>query len=238
VRKNFMSIRVQREASPSFPLGWDGAWDWTEELIEQFRAPYFRSLCEFVERERRTHTIFPPAEQTFEAFRRTPLHTVRVVILGQDPYLRPGQAHGLSFSVGRGQALPPSLRNIFCERQADLQIDPPNHGDLGAWADQGVLLLNTVLTVREGQSNSHCGQGWERFTDSIIRIVSARRPYVAFVLWGNSAIQKQALIDSRHGIFQSAHPSPLSARRGFFGSRVFSRCNQALIAQGLAPISW
>jgi uracil-DNA glycosylase len=227
-----------RSNAAILPEGWDATWDWTRELAAEFGRPYFRRLSAYLERQRRGHTIYPDPALTFEAFRRTPLASVRVVILGQDPYHGAGQAHGLSFSVPREQRIPRSLKNIFRELCADLDAPAPIHGNLERWSAQGVLLLNTVLTVRAAAANSHRGQGWEVFTDAVIRCVSVTRPYCAFILWGRPAIAKSNLIGARHAQFCSAHPSPLSARRGFFGSRVFSRCNHALRANGQDPISW
>jgi uracil-DNA glycosylase len=192
-----------------------------------------------VDTERRPHTIYPPEDEVFTAFRLTPLKEARVLILGQDPYHGPGQAHGLAFSVRPGVRPPPSLANIFKELKSDLGCRIPNNGSLVPWAQQGVMLLNAVLTVREGQPNSHKGKGWERFTDAVIRLLAAREEPVVFVLWGSYAIKKAGLIDTtRHTIVQSVHPSPLSARRGFFGSRPFSQINAALTASGQAPIDW
>ncbi|MCR9197160.1 MAG: uracil-DNA glycosylase [Planctomycetaceae bacterium] len=211
--------------------------DWRNALAEETSQPWFVQLCEFVQRERQTGPVFPPAEDVFQALALTPLANVRVLILGQDPYHDDGQAHGLSFSVRPGVKVPPSLRNIYKELQTDLEIAPAPHGHLQKWAQQGVLLLNTVLTVRAHQAHSHRKQGWETLTDRIIQIVSDR-PAVAFVLWGKPAEAKEKLIDSRHLIVKSPHPSPLSARRGFFGSRPFSRVNEFLARSGLPQIDW
>jgi len=213
--------------------------DWRGVLADQLDQPYFQELLAFVARERNAHTIYPPDPQTFAALRRTPFQSVRVLILGQDPYHGEGQAHGLSFSVQPGVAPPPSLVNIFKELRDDLGHPIPDHGFLGPWADQGVLLLNAVLTVRAGQAASHRNRGWERFTDAIIQALSRRQQPLVFVLWGNYARAKRALIDGqRHGIVDSPHPSPLSARRGFFGSRPFSRINALLTERGQSPVDW
>jgi uracil-DNA glycosylase len=183
--------------------------------------------------------VYPPHEQVFAALHLTPYAGTRVLILGQDPYHGPRQAHGLCFSVQRGVGIPPSLANIHAELRADLGIEPPGHGNLEAWAGQGVLLLNATLTVRAGQAASHQGKGWETFTDQVIRAVDAKCERVVFVLWGSSARKKKPLIDTtRHTIIESAHPSPLSASNGFFGSRPFSRANAALIEAGIEPVDW
>lgn len=220
------------------PPGWDTSWDWSEALQDELVAPYFQQLIEFVNRERKACDVFPPAALVFEAFRRTPLSRVRVVLLGQDPYHQPGQAHGLSFSVPAGVRLPPSLKNIFRERQADLGLEELASGDLSHWSSQGVLLLNAVLTVRSREAFSHRERGWETFTDAVIQRVSEARPFVVFLLWGVAAQKKASLIDSRHVLLAAAHPSPLSAHRGFLGSRVFSTCNRVLREHGLPPIDW
>ena len=211
--------------------------DWASVLQDELRQPYFSELQEFVSQERRTGTVFPAAENVFRAFELTPLNSLRVLILGQDPYHDDGQAHGLSFSVLPGVRHPPSLRNIFAELQTDLGIPPARHGCLEAWAQQGVLLLNTVLTVRAHEANSHQKKGWERFTDRVIQEAN-RRPSVAFILWGKPAQKKAEFLDDRHCVIQSAHPSPLSARRGFFGSRPFSTVNEFLERSGQLPIDW
>ena len=213
--------------------------DWNPVLRGEFAKPYWQQLQRFVAGERARHTVFPPEPEVFAALHLTPYATTRVVILGQDPYHGPKQAHGLCFSVRPGVAIPPSLANIHKELQADLGIDPPGHGNLDAWARQGVLLLNATLTVRAGQAASHQGKGWETFTDEVLRAVNGKPHPVVFILWGASARRKTSLIDpSRHTIIQSAHPSPLSAHNGFFGSRPFSRTNAALEAAGLDPIDW
>jgi uracil-DNA glycosylase len=212
---------------------------WREALRDELAQPYTEQLAAFVAAERAAHTIYPPAGEEFTALELTPPEQVRVVILGQDPYHGPGQAHGLAFSVRLGVPPPPSLVNIFKELRSDLGIAPPGHGQLVAWARQGVLLLNAVLTVRAGAANSHKGRGWERLTDAIIRTVSAGPQPVVFLLWGVPAQKKAALVDAaRHTIIRAAHPSPLSAHNGFFGSRPFSRANAALVQHGQPPIDW
>jgi len=212
---------------------------WRPQLDAELEQPYFRALREFVDGERRAHTVYPPENEVFAALELTPYERVKVMILGQDPYHGPGQAHGLAFSVRPGVAPPPSLRNIFRELQADLGCPVPRDGSLVPWAKQGVLLLNAVLTVRAGEPNSHQGKGWERFTDAVIRAVDARSERVVFVLWGGYAGKKEALIDTgRHAVLRSAHPSPLSARRGFFGSRPFTKVNAALEDDGESPVDW
>lgn len=213
--------------------------DWNPVLRAELDAPYWHDLQRFVAAERAAGPVYPPAGEVFAALHLTPLASVKVVILGQDPYHGPRQAHGLCFSVRAGTALPPSLRNIFRELVDDLGVAPPPSGDLTPWARQGVLLLNTTLTVRGGQAGSHQGHGWEQFTDQVIAAVSAKEETVVFVLWGAHAARKQALVDRRrHRVLTSAHPSPLSAHRGFFGSRPFSRANAALQAAGRKPVDW
>ena len=211
---------------------------WQDVLGEELHKPYFKELTEFVEEERARGPVYPPREEVFAALEATPYHRVKVLILGQDPYHGEGQGHGLCFSVRPGVRIPPSLRNIYRELHDDLGLPIPNHGYLMSWAEQGVLLLNTVLTVRAGEANSHKGKGWETFTDAVIRAVVARPEPAVFVLWGNHAKKKLPLIDTeRHAVVQGAHPSPLSAKR-FFGSRPFSQINAALEAQGHTPIDW
>jgi uracil-DNA glycosylase len=212
--------------------------DWQEVLEKQFAAPYYGQLHEFLKEEYAHHTIYPEMHHIFQAFEWTPFSQVKVVILGQDPYHNPHQAHGLSFSVLPGVPVPPSLQNIYKELQADLGYPPVHHGYLKSWAQQGVLLLNSVLTVRAGDAFSHAGKGWETLTDAAIKALSARGG-VVFILWGNAAKKKIPLIDKeRNRIIASAHPSPLSASRGFFGSRPFSRANAALAELGESPINW
>jgi uracil-DNA glycosylase len=213
--------------------------DWNPVLRAEFDKPYWAELQRFVADERSRHQVFPPPEDVFAALHRTPYAEVKVVILGQDPYHGPGQAHGLCFSVRPGVAPPPSLRNIFTELEADLGIPPPNHGCLDAWADHGVLLLNTTLTVRAHRAASHQKQGWETFTDAVIDAVNAKPERVVFLLWGSAARRKRDRVDRpRHVVIESAHPSPLSAHNGFFGSRPFSRANAALEAAGREPVDW
>ena len=213
--------------------------DWQPILEEQTSQPYYARLQEFVARERAEHTVYPPAPEVYQALELTPFARARVLLLGQDPYPGAGQAHGLCFSVRPGVPQPRSLRNIFTELHNDVGVPAPNHGYLAHWAEQGILMLNAVLTVRAGQPNSHKRQGWETFTDAIIAALSARATPVVFVLWGGYAQKKRALIDtSRHAVVESAHPSPLSASHGFLGSRPFSRVDAALHAAGQPPIDW
>lgn len=213
--------------------------DWNPVLKAELAKPYFAELRAFVDEERRRGPVFPPADEVFAALHLTPYSEVKVLILGQDPYHGPGQAHGLCFSVRPGVEVPPSLVNIHKELESDLGIAPPGHGNLDAWARQGVLLLNATLTVRARQAASHQGKGWETFTDAVIDAVNAKPERVVFVLWGSSARRKRALVDtSRHVVIESPHPSPLSAHRGFFGSRPFSRANEALVAAGREPVDW
>ncbi len=213
--------------------------DWLKVLRKEFASPYYQSLHTFLEEERQQGEVYPAPEDVFRAFKLTPLCTVRVVILGQDPYHDIGQAHGLSFSVQPGVVPPPSLKNIFRELQDDCCVPFPTTGYLAPWAEQGVLLLNTVLTVRAHLAASHRKKGWELFTDAVIQAVNVDRPHVAFILWGAQAGTKAERIDRQHHlVISSAHPSPLSARNGFFGSRPFSRTNQFLIDRGFPPIDW
>ncbi len=207
-------------------------------LRDEMATPYFLELTSFVNEERSRGIVYPAEADVYSALRLTPLESVRVVILGQDPYHGPRQAHGLCFSVQRGVALPPSLRNIFQELRDDLGVPLPHHGNLEHWARQGVLLLNATLTVRAGEAGSHQKRGWETFTDRIIEILGERDEPLVFVLWGAYARSKKRLVDSRHTVIESAHPSPLSAHNGFFGSRPFSRINEALTAFGSSPIEW
>lgn len=213
---------------------------WLEKLQPEFDAPYMAALKRFLTAEREAgKQIFPRANQWFHALNTTPLSAIRVVILGQDPYHGPDQAHGLCFSVQPGVAPPPSLVNIYKELQQDLGIALPRHGNLQYWADQGVLLLNSVLTVEANKAASHQGKGWERFTDAVIREVNALPHPVVFILWGSYAQKKAGFVDaSRHKILKSVHPSPLSAHNGFFGSKPFSQANAFLVANGLEPIDW
>ncbi len=213
--------------------------DWAEKLGGEFEKPYFSSLGEFLTGERRQHQIYPPAGDVFNAFRFTPFNQANVLILGEDPYHGPNQAHGLAFSVQPKIAVPPSLQNMFLELKNDVGCRVPNNGFLKPWADQGVLLLNAVLTVRRGEPNSHKGKGWEKFSDAAITALNERESRVVFVLWGAYARKKKALIDlSKHLVVESAHPSPLSAHTGFFGSKPFSQVNAALKGAGKSEINW
>lgn len=213
--------------------------EWQEVLKDEFEAPYYQQLRQFLKKEYQEQVIFPEMNHIWEAFEWTPYDKVKVVILGQDPYHGPNQAHGLSFSVQPTIKTPPSLVNIYKELQSDLGIPPVNHGYLKSWAEQGVLLLNTVLTVRNGQANSHRGQGWETLTDAVIKKLNERVTPIVFILWGKPSISKLKLIDTtRHAVITAPHPSPLSAYRGFFGSKPFSKTNEALIKFGKTPINW
>jgi uracil-DNA glycosylase len=212
---------------------------WKEVLFEEFEKPYFIQLTNFVKSEYLQHPIFPPGKEIFNAFNLCPFENVRVVIIGQDPYHGPGQAHGLCFSVRDGIDYPPSLKNIFKEINNDIGAPMPATGDLSRWAKQGVLLLNATLTVKAHMAGSHQKKGWETFTDEVIRKVSAQKEHVVFLLWGAYAQQKGEMIDkSRHLVLESVHPSPLSASRGFFGNHHFSRANEFLLLKGLTPINW
>lgn len=212
---------------------------WKDPLIDEFSSSYFSSLKEFLVEEKKKFTIFPPGNLIFNAFNQTPFDQVRVVILGQDPYHGPGQAHGLCFSVPKGIAQPPSLVNIFKELQNDLGIPISPNGNLEKWAKQGVLLINATLTVRANQAGSHQGKGWEQFTDAVIRKISEKRVGIVFLLWGKYAQAKEALIDqNKHYILKAAHPSPLSAYNGFIGCKHFSKTNDLLTRHGLPPIDW
>ena len=212
---------------------------WDQVLAGEFEKEYFRKLEDFLEEEYACQTIYPPREDIFNALRYSSYENTRVVILGQDPYHEPGQAHGMCFSVQRGVKIPPSLVNIYKELKADLGIQPVSHGHLVEWAQQGVLLLNTVLTVRRGQAYSHRGHGWEQFTDEVIRKLNDRPEPVVFILWGAGARSKEALITGpQHFILSGAHPSPLSAHSGFFGGGYFSKTNRFLSLSGQQPINW
>ena len=212
---------------------------WGRVLAAEFEEPYFEALAQFVRQEYAAGPCYPPGSKIFNAFNTTPFERVKVVILGQDPYHEPGQAMGLSFSVPEGVALPPSLRNIYAEIQQELGTVPPASGDLTRWAAQGVLLLNATLTVRRGQAGSHQGHGWERFTDAAIRALAQQREHLVFLLWGSYAAKKAQFIDAqRHMVLTSAHPSPLSAYRGFFGNHHFQLCNDYLVRNGQSPIAW
>ncbi len=213
---------------------------WAERLGNEFAQPYFSQLTDFVRHEYATTTCYPPGRLIFNAFNLCPFDSVKVVIIGQDPYHEAGQAMGLSFSVPDGVAMPPSLQNIFKEIQGDLGIGVPQSGNLTRWAEQGVLLLNATLTVRAHQAGSHQRHGWERFTDAAINRLSEGRDHLVFILWGGYARSKASLIDrSRHLVLESVHPSPLSANRGgWFGNHHFSRCNEYLAGHGMGPINW
>ncbi|MBM7601590.1 uracil-DNA glycosylase [Virgibacillus halotolerans] len=213
--------------------------DWQPVLEDEFTKPYYLKLREFLKHEYTTHTIYPKMDDIFNALHYTPFHDVKVVILGQDPYHGPGQAHGLSFSVQTGVKQPPSLKNIFKELEDDLGFSPPDHGYLVDWSKQGVLLLNTVLTVRQGQAHSHRGKGWENFTNQVIESLNKKDKPVVYILWGSAAQKKQELIDtSKHYVIKSPHPSPLSAYRGFFGSKPFSKANAMLRESGQEEVNW
>ena len=213
--------------------------DWLEALKDEFKKDYYKQLFEKVNEEYRTRLIFPPANDTFNAFHLTPLKDVKVVILGQDPYHGNNQAHGLCFSVKPEVEIPPSLVNIYKELHDDLGCTIPDHGYLVKWAKQGVLMLNTVLTVRAHQANSHRGIGWEEFTDAAIRVLNTQDRPIVFILWGRPAQMKKAMLNNpKHLILEAPHPSPLSSYRGFFGSRPFSKTNQFLEANGVEPIDW
>ena len=212
---------------------------WKPLLQPEFDKDYFRTLTDFVRQEYRTQTIYPPGRLIFNAFNLCPFSQVKVVIIGQDPYHGPGQAHGLCFSVNYGIPFPPSLVNIFKEIKNDIGTEPPATGNLTRWARQGVLLLNATLTVRAHQAGSHQGHGWEAFTDSVIRLLADRKEHLVFILWGAYAQRKGAFIDrSKHLVLTSAHPSPLSAYNGFFGNRHFSKTNEYLKAHGMTEIVW
>lgn len=214
--------------------------DWLESISAEFKKPYYQQLYRFVREEYNTHVIYPPADDIFNALHLTPLSAVKVLILGQDPYHNEHQAHGLSFSVLPEQTeIPPSLQNIYQELKDDLGCDIPNNGYLEKWAKQGVLLLNTVLTVRAHQANSHQGKGWEQFTDAIIQAVNAQERPIVYMLWGRPAQSKISMLTNpKHLVLKAPHPSPLSAYRGFFGCKHFSQANDFLVKNGLTPIDW
>lgn len=213
--------------------------DWQAILAAELERPYYQELRRFLLREYRTVTVYPDMYDIFNAFHYTPFQSVKVVIVGQDPYHGPGQAHGMAFSVYPGVVIPPSLRNIFTELERDLGITPPEHGYLVPWALEGVFLLNAVLTVRRGEPGSHRNVGWEHFTDRVIELLGEREDPIVFLLWGQDAQAKRALIHNpRHLVLQASHPSPLSAHRGFFGSRPFSRANAFLRAVGKEGVDW
>ncbi|MFV0589920.1 MAG: uracil-DNA glycosylase [Draconibacterium sp.] len=212
---------------------------WKAHLKNEFQKDYFRQLIGFVKEEYNTHRIYPPGKLIFNAFDQCPFDQLKVVILGQDPYHGPGQAHGLCFSVNEGIPFPPSLRNIFKELKDDTGKEIPKSGDLTNWAKQGVLLLNATLTVRAHQAGSHQKKGWEEFTDAAIQTASNQKEHLVFLLWGNYAISKRRLIDeNKHLVLTSVHPSPLSASRGFFGNKHFSKANEFLVKNGLEAINW
>jgi uracil-DNA glycosylase len=212
---------------------------WKVRLKDEFQKDYFLKLTDFVREEYNTKTIYPPGALIFNAFNLCPFDRIKAVIIGQDPYHGPGQAHGLCFSVRQGVEFPPSLKNIFKEIEHDLGIPKPSTGNLERWAQQGVLLLNATLTVRAHQAGSHQGKGWELFTDSVISILNREKKNIVFFLWGSFAQKKGETIDeSRHLVLKSVHPSPLSASRGFFGNKHFSRCNEYLIRNGLEQVDW
>ncbi|MGX7417990.1 uracil-DNA glycosylase [Carnobacterium gallinarum] len=213
--------------------------DWQGILEEEFTAPYYQNLRNYLKKEYQEQRVYPDMYHIWQAFEWTPYEKVKVVILGQDPYHGPNQAHGLSFSVQPNVKVPPSLVNIYQELESDLGIPPVQHGYLKSWAEQGVLLMNTVLTVRAGQANSHRGQGWEQLTDAVIRKLNQHKTPLVFILWGSQSIAKKELIDTgKHVVIASPHPSPLSAYRGFFGSKPFSKANAALIQFDATPINW
>lgn len=213
--------------------------NWQELLLPEMEKPYYKKLRQFLIDEYKNNTVYPDMYSIFNALHYTDYNDVKAVILGQDPYHGPNQAHGLSFSVRKGVPAPPSLVNIYKEMKDDLGVAIPSHGCLEKWAKEGVLLLNTVLTVRRGEANSHRDMGWEQFTDYIIRLLNERDKPMVFILWGAPAIRKESMIDQkRHYVIKSPHPSPLSAYRGFFGSKPFSRTNHFLESQGIEPIDW
>ena len=212
---------------------------WKKLLADEFKKSYFNELTEFVRNEYKTHTIYPPAKLIFNAFDKCSFDKLKVVIIGQDPYHGPGQAHGLCFSVNNGVIFPPSLRNIFKEIKNDLGKEIPENGNLTHWGEQGVLLINATLTVRANQAGSHQKKGWEQFTDAVIHKINEQKQNIVFILWGNFAIKKGLFIDqNKHLVLSSVHPSPLSASRGFFGNKHFSRTNEFLGQKGLSPINW
>ena len=213
--------------------------DWYSWLQKEWHQPYFQELAEFIHSEYETKTIYPPKEQVFSAFDACPYSDIKVVMLGQDPYHEPHQAHGMCFSVLPGTPIPPSLVNIFKELRTELGCTLPNNGYLMPWAKQGVFLLNTVMTVEQGKANSHAGHGWETFTDHVIQKINQKEEPVVFLLWGNNARSKANMIDhTRHLVLEAAHPSPLSAYRGFFGCGHFAKANEFLSAHGETPINW
>ncbi len=213
--------------------------EWLAAVGEEFKKPYYSKLYSFIKEEYTTKIVYPPSGEIFSAFEETPLDQVKVVILGQDPYHEPGQAHGMSFSVKPGVDIPPSLQNIYKELHSDLGCEIPNNGYLMKWANQGVLLLNTLLTVQAHQAFSHKGKGWEEFTDAVIRAVNEQDRPIVFMLWGKAAQDKSIMLTNpKHLVLKAPHPSPLSAHRGFFGCKHFSTCNAFLEENGLSPIDW
>ena len=231
-----LNILILSEAMKTLDVAIDPSWK--KVLNKEFSAPYFLKLKEFLMQEKEKSTVFPPGNQLFAAFNHTSFENVKVVIIGQDPYHKKGQANGLSFSVSSGVTNPPSLKNIFKELHSDLGIPIPQSGNLESWADQGVLLFNTTLTVREGQPGSHQKKGWEIFTDAVIKTISDQKKGVVFLLWGLFALTKEELIDKdKHFVLKAAHPSPL-ARGAFFGCKHFSKTNKILEHQGILPIDW
>lgn len=213
--------------------------DWKEVLREEFNKPYFDELVDFVKQEYASGVVYPAGQNIFRAFDKCPFDKLKVVIIGQDPYHGPGQANGLCFSVARGVQFPPSLQNIFKEVQSDIGTPVPESGELDRWAEQGVLLLNAVLTVRAHQAASHAGRGWEKFTDAVVRAIAERKQQVVYMLWGSYAQKKGAIADPQSNlILKAVHPSPLSAYRGFFGCKHFSEANKYLESVGKSPIEW
>lgn len=213
--------------------------EWDDIMAGEFDLPYYRQLRDFLKQEYFTREIYPEMNNIFNAMKHASYSDIKAVILGQDPYHEPGQAHGLCFSVQKGCPIPPSLQNIYKELNADLGIPPAPHGELYKWADNGVLLLNAVLTVRRGQANSHKGKGWEIFTDDVIKKLNEREKPMVFLLWGaNARAKKQFITNPRHLVLEAAHPSPLSAYNGFFGCRHFSKCNEFLQSNGIEPVDW
>ena len=213
--------------------------DWKEILNVEFSKPYFEELVKFVKEEYASREIFPKGSNIFRAFDKCPLDKLKVVIIGQDPYHGPGQANGLCFSVGEGMPFPPSLQNIFKEVQSDIGTPIPESGELDRWAEQGVLMLNAVLTVRAHEAASHAGRGWEHFTDAVVRAIAERKEGVVYMLWGSYAQKKGAMVNSSQNlVLKAVHPSPLSVYRGFFGSRHFSKANDYLVSVGKTPIEW
>ena len=237
--QNALSTHPAQQLTNIFYMNVKIEQSWKEQLASEFDKEYFKSLTDFVRQEYRSTTVYPPGSYIFNAFEHCPFDKVKVVILGQDPYHEPGQAHGLSFSVQDGIPYPPSLVNIFKELESDLGKPMPSSGNLLRWADQGVLLLNATLTVRAHLAGSHQNRGWETFTDAVIHKLADNRSHLVYILWGSYAQKKGAFIDASHNlVIKSAHPSPLAAYRGFLGSKPFSKANDYLIATGQEPIDW